>query len=57
MLMPDPAHTDGGRMELLELVIIISESVLASHFGTERILFSRNASLVSLAIKGITAKM
>lgn len=57
MLMPDPAHTDGEKMALLEFAIITSDSASASHFGMSKILFSRSASSVLLVIKGIMAKM
>ncbi len=56
-LMPDLAHTGGERMELLVSAIITNAFALDFRSGTARILSSRNVSTVSLAMKGITARM
>lgn len=46
MLMPDLAHTAGVKMVSQGSVITTNASVLELAFGTVRILFSKNASLV-----------
>jgi hypothetical protein len=51
MLMPDPEHTDGGKMVSPVFLIIINAYALPCLSGMGRILFLKNAYSVSLGIK------
>jgi hypothetical protein len=56
MLMQDLERTDGGRMVLPVFLTIINVYALVYLSGTGRILFLKNAFMVSLIIKETMAR-